>query len=191
MIEKTKVIGFFGGPGSGKSTTAAKLFSEMKERNFDVELVSEFAKDLIWAERNKEFGNQLYVGVSQYHRLWNLNGKVEYIITDSPLLLNYTYYQDPPDFLMDMLRYMYNEFENINYFIHRTKKFNPKGRNQNLEESQVIDGKILSMLNDLAISYNTIESHDTDRVMKALYDIHPDDEHSILNSNSIGACKGH
>ena len=47
---KTKIINIFGNPGSGKSTIAAYLFTALKSRNIEVELVTETAKDLVWDE---------------------------------------------------------------------------------------------------------------------------------------------
>lgn len=40
-----KVISLWAGPGAGKSTTAAALFNLMKRERFEVELVTEVAKD--------------------------------------------------------------------------------------------------------------------------------------------------
>ena len=36
MVKKTKIINFFGGPGIGKSTQAAGLYSLMKKNNMSV-----------------------------------------------------------------------------------------------------------------------------------------------------------
>ena len=44
---KTIVINLIGSPGTGKSTLASELFSKMKWKGHDVELVSEYAKELI------------------------------------------------------------------------------------------------------------------------------------------------
>lgn len=46
-----KVINLFGGPGIGKSTLAAGLFEHMKIAGFNVELVNEYAKDMVWEQR--------------------------------------------------------------------------------------------------------------------------------------------
>jgi len=43
-----KVINLFGGPGCGKSTAAAGLFHLMKSNHMSVELVNEFAKEIVW-----------------------------------------------------------------------------------------------------------------------------------------------
>ncbi len=50
MIKKhdTLVVNLLGGPGSGKSTTAADVFARLKWQDINCELVTEFAKDLVW-----------------------------------------------------------------------------------------------------------------------------------------------
>ena len=42
---ETIVINLIGAPGTGKSTVASELFSKMKWSGYDVELVSEYAKE--------------------------------------------------------------------------------------------------------------------------------------------------
>ena len=44
---KTIVINLIGSPGTGKSTLASELFSKMKWKGHDVELVSEYAKESV------------------------------------------------------------------------------------------------------------------------------------------------
>ena len=43
--KQLKVINLYGGPGTGKSTTAAALFALIKREGYNVELVTEFAID--------------------------------------------------------------------------------------------------------------------------------------------------
>lgn len=45
------VINLFGGPGSGKSTGAAYIFSQLKMKGINCELITEYAKDKTW-EKN-------------------------------------------------------------------------------------------------------------------------------------------
>lgn len=42
------VINMFGGPCTGKSTTATAVFSLLKMHDVNIEYTSEFAKDLTW-----------------------------------------------------------------------------------------------------------------------------------------------
>lgn len=48
--KKLTVVNFFSGPGTGKSTSAALLFGEMKKKNFKVELIHESAKEFVWED---------------------------------------------------------------------------------------------------------------------------------------------
>lgn len=48
MYKKTLVINLFGAPGSGKSSGAAYIFSQLKKLGIDCELVTEYAKDKCW-----------------------------------------------------------------------------------------------------------------------------------------------
>ena len=81
---KAKVINLFGGSGIGKSTLAAKLFSTLKEKGLECELVTEFAKDLVWEERKQALSCQPYVFGEQLRRQCIVGDKVDYIITHSP-----------------------------------------------------------------------------------------------------------
>lgn len=45
------VINFWGAPGSGKSTAAAELFVQMKKDGANIELTTEYAKDLVYSSR--------------------------------------------------------------------------------------------------------------------------------------------
>lgn len=90
---KTTVINFLSGSGVGKSTTAALLFGEMKLRGYNVELVREFVKDWAWIGRVPNQFSQPVIYGNQLERESGLYGKVEYIITDSPLILCPIYQQ--------------------------------------------------------------------------------------------------
>ena len=56
-IEKGEFI-VFGGPGCGKSTLMARIFAELKTRGYDCEMVTEFAKDLVWEKRDETFKDE-------------------------------------------------------------------------------------------------------------------------------------
>lgn len=154
-----KIINLYGGPGSGKSSTAAGLFFQMKLAGYEVELVTEYAKDLVWSERNKMFTEQDYIFAKQNHRLRRLVGKVDWVITDSPLLLGHFYMPDSfpgKEPFSQFVNAMFNSYDNINVFLERTKKYNPNGRNQTEDEAKVIDLRILDFLNQNTLRYHTV-----------------------------------
>jgi len=79
-----KVINLFGGPGSGKSTTAAGLFQKMKLKHMSVELISEYAKKLVYSNRLENMlDQQEYIFAKQNNMLHMLRDKVDFVITDS------------------------------------------------------------------------------------------------------------
>lgn len=148
--KKLTVINFFGSPGTGKSTTAAGLFHLMKCQYYNVELVTEYAKDLVWSDRQNMFAEQDYIFAKQNNRLRRLVGKVDYAITDSPLLLGLFYlpWDFPPSF-SKFLEDTFNTYDNVNIFLKRTKPYVKLGRNQTEEESDLISENILNRLNQL------------------------------------------
>ena len=146
---KTKIINLYGGPGSGKSTGAAYIFSQLKMNNINCEYIQEYAKDRVWQNDLEVFNNQLYVVAKQSLRMSRLKGKVDVIITDSPLLLGIYYCKDVPyakDF-HNVLFHIYEEYENHNYFVNRVKPYNPKGRFQDEDGAKNIDTILKNILN--------------------------------------------
>ncbi len=153
----TQIYNFFAGPGAGKSTMAAGLFYELKMAGKNVELVTEYAKDLTWEKRHDTLGNQAYVFGKQYHRLSRLLGKVDAIITDSPILLSYSYAKDVPDSFKQSIVDIFKGMNNYNFFVRRRKIYNPIGRNQTEDESKAIDNSILELLGEFRIKYEKVE----------------------------------
>ena len=48
----------------------------------------------------------------------------------------------------------YHTFNNVNYFLQRTKKYNPKGRLQTEPDAKELDIRINSMLDRLDVPYD-------------------------------------
>jgi len=157
----TIVINLFGGPGAGKSTTAAGLFHKLKINGVNCELVTEFAKHLTWKEDFKSLDNQLYVFAKQHDRMHHLKGKVDVIITDSPIIMGLSYC-DWTKVSKSLEQLVVDEFNrpelvNCNYFINRVKEYNPSGRNQTEDEAKLKDEDIFSLLGKYNVDFNQID----------------------------------
>lgn len=150
---KTIIVNLYAGPGTGKSTAMAGIFSRLKLKGINCEMAPEFAKEKVWEESFKVLNNQIYVFGKQLHTVHRLLDKVDVVITDSPLLLSLIYgHKEIPEFKNFVLA-VYNQFNNINYFLNRIKEFNPAGRMQNHEEAKELDQKILDMFRENGVEY--------------------------------------
>lgn len=165
MNKKTIIINIAGGPGTGKTTIAAELFSKLKGLSYEVENVSEFAKELVWEGRENAFNDRLYMHGEQNHRLMQMNGKLDYIITDSPLFLtsvynNYYLSKKFPKSYNNMIdivtKETFNLYNNNVYFIKRNTSYKNIGRREDEKTALKIDKAILKYLNNNKIKYKEI-----------------------------------
>ncbi len=170
-----KVINLFGGPGSGKSTVAAGLFYEMKMKHLNVELITEYAKDLIYSETlNVLKKNQRYIFAEQNRRHHILEGKVDWAITDSPLLLSLFYGKNPNDFsekaFLDLVSDTFRCYDNVNFFLERPNRFTEIGRDHNLIQSIEIDSALLKILKDEYVEFTRIptDKHAVGKILSHL-----------------------
>lgn len=156
-MKKPLVVNFFAGPGAGKSTLSAAVFAELKFLGIDCELVREYAKDKVWEESYKTLDDQIYVFGKQLHRLNVLSGKVQVVITDSPIVLSMYYDKSMSQELRTLVLKEFHKFDNINYFINRKKAYNPNGRMQTEDEAKVIDNVLCNMLAYNGIDFSCID----------------------------------
>lgn len=144
------VINIFGGPGAGKSTNAAGLFSLMKRNYFNCELVQEYAKDLTYDRNWEALKQQNHVLDEQDRRLRRLVGQVDFAITDGALLNSIIYrdkdYHLQPDHFKETVLAYHKKYNNINFYLQRTKKYVPIGRSQTEGEALELDDKVFAML---------------------------------------------
>lgn len=146
-----RVINLFGGPGAGKSTTAAWVFALLKCRGLRVELVTEYAKALAWANRGEELTDQFYIYAKQHHRQHVLRGQIDFCVTDSPLLLPLLYNKtEPPSFRQYVLD-NWHTYDNYNFFIERVKPYVQLGRWQDQEDADKLAQDTACLLMDLNI----------------------------------------
>ncbi len=150
---KPLVVNLIGAPGSGKSTSAAYIFSKLKMLGYNAELITEFAKDKVYEKNFSAINNQVYVFAKQYYKMDRCKEQVDVIVTDSPIIVSTIYNKDKilgEDFNKLVLN-VYNSFDNMLYFINRVKKYEPRGRYQKTSaEADKVGEKIKKTL----IKYN-------------------------------------
>lgn len=177
-----KVINLFGGPGSGKSTTAAGLFYVMKRQGLKVELVTEYAKDLVWSNRLDEMMDQQeYIFAKQNNRIHRLRKKVDYVITDSPVFLSRIYpeinstqgrtseWPALKEFYA-LVEKVWKTYDNANFFLRRPKHFEEVGRVHSKDQSEEIDLAIIHALRETNTPYDVVPvgNHTVTRIYKLL-----------------------
>lgn len=145
-----RVINIFGGPGCGKSTTAAGVFNLLKLANKRAELITEYAKDIVWDNAHALLDDCLLVIANQHHRLLRLKQHgVDYAIVDSPLPLALAYMnQQQTERYKNLVFDLFDDYSNDLYQLNRVKPYQPYGRSQTEDEAKMIDVK----LNDIFLS---------------------------------------
>jgi GTPase SAR1 family protein len=177
-MKNTKIINLFGGPGVGKSTTAAKIYHDLQMNGYECDLPYEFPKQVAWEDNRSQITDQLFIFAGQHRNILRSYGKVDYIILDSPIILSLVYknlYNEGfPSILYGndfdrMALGMFNYYDNINFNIERNKMgYITEGRFQTYDESVSVDNKITKLLVDNNIDFIPIkQSKDiADKIVK-------------------------
>lgn len=150
-----KIINVFGGPGTGKSVTAAQLFAEMKKQQMNCELVTEFAKELVYDESYRVMENQIWIFANQHQRMHRLKDKVDYIITDAPLFNSIVYSgkgEENKEFHQFVLR-EFNKYDNLNVYLEREVEYRQEGRYQDEKGAIEIDNEVIRCFNYFDVPY--------------------------------------
>ena len=116
----------------------ARLFYELKKRQLKVEEVVEVAKDDTYNERFLDLSDQIQVFGKQHHPHFILDKKVDYVITDSPFIMGFTYFDKTLPYADEMETLMMkvnSSYESINFYLHRNHEYQEFGRNQTESQS--------------------------------------------------------
>lgn len=156
-MKTTTLINLWGGPGSGKSTTAAGVFSAMKLRGISCELVTEYVKQWAWrGDTIREF-DDVYLTAKQLRRESALYGKVDCIITDSPLSLGALYerlYKPGSTCMADLCAHLRARqaaagLRVVNLLVIRAKPYVAAGRWETEEQARRVDGFARELLEQI------------------------------------------
>lgn len=160
-MKNTLVVNLYAGPGAGKSTAAAYIFTKLKMAGIDAELVTEYAKDKTWEGNDAAFKCQLYINAKQAFRISRVCGKVDVIITDSPILLGVVYADE--DYVKNASKGEDKKYKNrLDFFINRdpSRMYNHNGRNQDADEAKALDRDIHTLLNEEQVKYENVDGNE-------------------------------
>lgn len=171
----TLVINMLGGSGVGKSTTAAGLYYQMKLNHMNVELVREYVKVLAWQGTKIGRFDQVNIFGEQCKLEHTLYGKVDYIVTDSPIILAPIYeifYHNDSMMEEAALKFLSKSresgIEQLNILLKRNKPYDTKGRFQTEQEAISVDKLTFDFLNKYNISYSIVDGPEENRVTRIM-----------------------
>lgn len=173
---KTLIVNAYAGPGAGKTTACLSTVAALKKMGFNAEYISEYAKELVYDSPETLDGsieNQLIILKEQLKRQDRYLGKVDIIVTDAPILLNTAYLKEKENTYIEMVKNLYSQYENFNFFVNRDGNYVQEGRIQNQEESIQKDNEIKEILKENNLFYGTFFHHTVDNLaekIKVTYD---------------------
>lgn len=172
LHKKTLVVNFYAGPGAGKTTAALELTAALKKAGYDVEYVSEYAKELVREGKLDVLDDQKAVIEEQYKRLHNMAvSGVEIIVTDSPLLLGQVYGQGKIDEAYHkQIREYYDSFDNFNLRVVRAEDstYQQEGRVENESQAKDLDERIRTMLIENKVFYGNYQRDEIEKTVERI-----------------------
>ena len=149
------IVNFYGGPASGKTTAAARLFVALKERGTDAEMHDEQARQCIQQGQLGALDVQPYLFGLQLYKLRTTVGRTDVVIMDSPILLNPVYDKAQSPALRALVLEEYHRFRNLNVVIDRssTAPHSMVGRVHDRHESTMLDERIVHFLEEQGVPF--------------------------------------
>lgn len=158
---KTTIIGFYGGPAIGKSAAAWTAAAWLKRNGASVELANEYVKRWAWQGREVKPLDELYILGEQIREEADLLGKVDFIVTEKPVVLDLAYcriYQPEPIIkaVEESVAAHYAHVaslghRHVNVLFRRVKGgYDTRGRYENRRQAELVDRVAEQVLGELA-----------------------------------------
>ena len=153
------LINFIGAPGSGKSTMAAGLFYALKMRAWNVEMVTEYTKELIFTDNRWQLANELEVFAEKHRRLRAM-AKVDLVISDSPLLNSAVYGRAQlGDTGVAFVEQVALQQDSLYFAVQRVVPYIPVGRMPDEVGAARVGDELESHLGRLGVPFHKVEGH--------------------------------
>lgn len=171
------VINGYGGPGAGKSTACLEITAALKKEGYNAEYVQEYAKELVY-EKDMEMldgspEHQYEILKEQTRRMDRLYDQVDFIVTDSPVMLNTIYNKQLTAEYESLVNELQGEYINYSFFMERdASNFEEEGRIHNLTESIEKDNEIKDMLQKNEIKYKTYNHENINEIVNDAIDFY-------------------
>lgn len=171
------VINGYGGPGAGKSTACLEITAALKKEGYNAEYVQEYAKELVY-EKDMEMldgspEHQYEILKEQTRRMDRLYDQVDFIVTDSPVMLNTIYNKQLTPEYESLVNELQGEYINYSFFMERdASNFEEEGRIHNLTESIEKDNEIKDMLQRNEIKYKTYNHENVNEIVNDAIDFY-------------------
>ncbi len=162
----TKIVTFYSGPGTGKSTSSALLFAWLKMNGHSAELAREYVKKWAWEGRKISGMHEfLFVGkqIDEESRLFD---KVDFVVSDKPLLMDIVYsrrYATPTiarGIEAAVRSYLDAVVEaghqHVHVYLRRSKPYDQRGRYESEDLARAMDLEVLALLRELFIPFEMI-----------------------------------
>lgn len=157
---KSTIIGFVGGPYTGKTVAAFRTTLALKCAGASVEMAREFVKQWAYEGRSVSAADELHILGQQVREESVLLGRVKFIVSERPCLLSipYTRLYAPTSIQQGVEAAVLGHYRNLKSLGHRyvhvvmqrdNSSYSQHGRWENKRMAQLIDDLTLQALGEL------------------------------------------
>ncbi|MBA43667.1 MAG: hypothetical protein CMF62_06660 [Magnetococcales bacterium] len=182
-----KLIGFLGGPCTGKTTICTALHDNLQQQGHNAGWCREFVTDDIPVNGIPSQEHLVYeqfrFNFMQRRRELEMMSKHDVVVTDAPLLLGYAYamqkcaseYCERQQLLFKDLQTLFKEdaknYDHL-YFLSREFPYEDNGIRFHTEAQAIdFDAHLKGLLSEYGVSYTFLEGSVEDRVDRVISDI--------------------
>lgn len=142
MQPRPRCLNIYAGPGVGKSSVMASIYAELKQCALNVEMAPEYAKELVLLGLECD---QEEIFEVQSRRI-SVARKVDFVVTDSPLLQQLIYADNPG--LRQRILAEYQLYDNLDILLLRspTIAYDARGRYADLATALTVAREVHDML---------------------------------------------